>query len=378
LSKTTQTELYIGLMSGTSVDAIDAALVAINENDLRLEHLISTPLDDSLKQALLACNQQQQIRLHELCRLQSELGQAFANSVQNLLSASNASANQIRAIGSHGQTIFHAPDVQMSLQIGHPAMIAKQTGITTIADFRIDDMALGGQGAPFAPVFHQALFAETDNTAIAVNIGGIANISVLSALNTNTPITGWDCGPGNGLIDEACQKYLQCAYDKNGAIARTGQIKESLLENLLADDYFAKTPPKSSGRDYFNWQWLESSLGKQTFDSISITDLLATLTELTAITIAHEINKLATDTGNKVPVWICGGGAFNEYLIERIATHLPNCSVQSSQVAGHNPDSIEAMLFAWLAYKRLHNQPVALSAVTGASRDAVMGGIWHP
>lgn len=364
-------------MSGTSVDAIDAALVAINDTSLQLRHFTSTPLDESLKQTLLACNQTQHIGLHELCRMQADLGKAFAQSVQQLLQESGYRAQQISAIGSHGQTIFHAPDAQMSLQIGHPAIIAKQTGITTTADFRIDDMALGGQGAPFAPIFHQRLFAEDEQTAIAVNIGGIANISVIPAKNSRQAVIGWDCGPGNGLLDEACQKYLQCAYDKDGQQARQGTVQKDLLTQLLADPYFKMATPKSSGRDYFNWEWLLKRLTSKTLAEINTADLLATLTELTATCIANEVLK-TTKTQDNLSVWICGGGAFNQFLIERIATNLPACTVQSSQGAGYNPDTIEAMLFAWLAYQRIQQKPVALSNVTGATRDAVLGGIWHP
>lgn len=373
-----QDELYIGLMSGTSVDAIDAALVSIKDNHFQLEHFSSSTLSTELKQTLLNCNQTQQIDLHQLCRLQSELGQAFAESVHKLLAESGFEAEQIRAIGSHGQTIFHAPEVGMSLQIGHPAIIAKQTGISTVGDFRIDDMALGGQGAPFAPVFHQQLFAEAEQNAIAVNIGGIANISVLPAKDSKAAIVGWDSGPGNGLIDEACQKFLQSAYDKDGKHARRGRIQHSLLNQLMNDPYFKKPAPKSSGRDYFNWRWLEKSLSKEVIAQLSTADLLATLTELTAVSISNEIQCATDEDYQPTSVWICGGGAFNSFLIERIAANLPNCSVQSSQFAGHTPDTIEAMLFAWLAQQRIHNKTVALSAVTGARRDAVLGAIWHP
>ncbi|BBP44975.1 anhydro-N-acetylmuramic acid kinase [Thiosulfatimonas sediminis] len=372
-----KTALYIGLMSGTSVDAIDAALVAISGKQIKLQHFTSTTLEASLKEKLLNFNQQPQIALLDFCQLHSQLGQAFAASVKQLLTETQLSGAQITAIGSHGQTIFHAPEVSMSLQIGHPALIAKQTGILTVGDFRIDDMALGGQGAPFAPVFHQMLFAQHDK-AIVVNIGGIANISIIAPPESEEKNIGWDCGPGNGLMDEATQRFLGQPFDEDGNLARQGQIQHALLTRLRQDDYFSKAAPKSSGRDYFNWPWLNKALSSSVIEDLPIEDLLATLSELTAICIATDIRKATAKDSSNRSVWICGGGALNEYLIQRIQTYLPNYQVQSSQAAGHHPSTIEAMLFAWLAHQRLNDQPIALSAVTGATRDAVLGGIWHP
>lgn len=364
-------------MSGTSVDAVDAALIAICDQSLQLKHFTSTPISDDLKQLLLECNSKQKLSLRSFSQLHSQTGQLFTAAVNQLLRETELEARDITAIGSHGQTIYHAPDLMMSLQIGHPAIIAKHSGITTVADFRVDDMALGGQGAPFAPVFHQRLFAESEQTAIAVNIGGIANISVLPSVRSAEAITGWDTGPGNGLIDEACQKLFACPYDRNGDLARQGAVQTAVLDPLVQDSYFRQPAPKSSGRDYFNWQWLLEKLGSDFVKQIDAHDLLATLTELTAVSIAQQVlPALGKQTGNNV--WICGGGAFNRYLLERIQAHLPACRVRSSADAGHDPNAIEGMLFAWLAHERLHNRPVKLCAVTGAERDAVLGGIWHP
>lgn len=366
-------------MSGTSVDAVDAALVAFNDSDAlpQLKALYSHPIPEKLKKALLACNQQSQLSLEEFCQLQVDTGRLFSETVLKLLKQESLPAGEITAIGSHGQTIFHAPEIGMSLQIGHPAIIAKQTGITTVADFRIDDMALGGQGAPFAPAFHQYLFAEPEQTAVAVNIGGIANISLLPAGNAFEPLLGFDTGPGNGLMDEVCQRFFNQPYDESGRLAKSGAIHSELLEKLLSDDYFAKSAPKSTGRDKFNWQWLEQfQLTSIQPNSIQPKDLLTTLTELTAITIAQAISSQKEYANNNV--WICGGGAFNEYLMQRLQSHLPNAKVQSSNEKGIHPTAIEGMLFAWLAKQRLNNRPVNLKDVTGASRNAILGGVWQP
>ncbi|WP_319558065.1 anhydro-N-acetylmuramic acid kinase [Thiomicrorhabdus sp.] len=366
--------LYIGLMSGTSADGIDAALVEISSSTFRLRHFLTYPIQPSLKQRLLRLNIDQEVELKELCSLQNELGQMFAAASLALLEESSVEAQQITAIGSHGQTLYHAPEAQMSLQIGHPAIIAKQTGIQTAADFRIDDLAVGGQGAPFAPAFHQRLF-QTDETVLAVNIGGIANISVIPGkTNSTSPLSGFDTGPGNCLIDEVCLQKFNQEYDRNGQLASQGNVHSALLQSLISDPYFLKPAPKSSGRDYFNLSWLNSCL--QAFPNLDDLDLLATVTELTAVSIANEVNKIQTDYS--APLWVCGGGAYNPYLMGRLQNHLPQARVISSREAGIEPDAVEAVLFAWLAYQRIHNLTVPLKDVTGAERDVILGGIWQP
>ena len=363
-------ELYIGLMSGTSVDSIDSALVSFLGEQQTLISFYSHPIPADIKTSLLHLNQSKNIDLGRLCQLERQLGELFAETVNSHLKRDDIPKDKITAIGSHGQTIFHAPEIGMSLQIGHPAVIAKHTGITVAADFRIDDMALNGQGAPFAPVYHQALFTEADKTSFAVNIGGISNISILTH---NSAPHGFDSGPGNAILDEISQTYFQCGYDKDGEIALSGNINTALLEVALSDNYFSLAAPKSTGRDYFNLDWLQSL----TTTDIPPADLMATATEITAQCIANAI-KSFLQNAEKHPVWICGGGAFNPYLIKRIQHRLPNCDVQSSSTKKVNPDAIEAMLFAWLAQQRIHNRTVNLSASTGATRNAVLGGIWHP
>ncbi len=361
-------------MSGTSADGIDAALVDISSTTFKLHHFISLPLKAELRERLLQLNTDQTLHLKELCALQYEVGNAFSEAVRELLEEAKISAEQITAIGSHGQTLYHAPEHSMSLQIGHPAVIAKQSGIQTAADFRIDDMAVGGQGAPFAPAFHQRLF-QSDQTTLAVNIGGIANISVIPGkADRATILSGFDTGPGNGLIDEFCRQKFNRSYDRNGELAAQGTLQPALLKKLLADPYFQKTAPKSSGRDYFNFEWLKTRL--HDLKKMSDLNLLTTLTELTAVSIADEVNKIKPAYSS--PLWICGGGAHNAYLMGRLQALLPEARVLSSKEAGIDPDAVEAVLFAWLAYQRIHNSTVPLKDVTGADRNVILGGVWQP
>lgn len=363
-------------MSGTSADGVDVALVEINNNHICLKDYLSNPLSSHLKRSLVELNVNSTLSLEQFCLLEKDVADVFSLATQNILERNHLEPQDIAAIGSHGQTIFHAPEIPMSLQIGHPAFIAKSTGITTVADFRIDDMALGGQGAPFAPAFHHKLFANHSDV-FAVNIGGIANISFIPKHLSHANLVGWDTGPGNGLMDDICQTQLKIDYDPNGLNARQGKINTLLLNTMLKHPYFERIAPKSTGRDTFQLDWLNSLLTEQN-TIIDTKDLLATLCELTAISIAQQIKSITLDSSSKTPVWIVGGGAHNDYLLERIQHHLPNYSVASSLEANFNPDAIEAMMFAWLAHERLHNTPIPLSKVTGASRDAVLGGIWHP
>jgi anhydro-N-acetylmuramic acid kinase len=371
LNKPDKPDLYIGLMAGTSVDAIDAALVSFDGEHQYLESFIDIGIPESLKQQLLDCNLTQQLSLVELCTLQKNVADLSAQAVSELLQQNHLHPGQIHAIGSHGQTIYHAPEIGMSLQVGHPAHIAKKTGIATVADFRVDDMALGGQGAPFAPVYHQQLFAQADHQALVVNIGGIANLSIVNPQTS----TGFDTGPGNGLIDSLCQTLLNKKYDADGQIARSGQIHQPLLDCLLQDRYFDKPAPKSTGRDYFNSKWLQTNIGSQ---KITASDLIATVTELTALSIARAVKGQRNPQLNCDTLWVCGGGAHNRYLLERIQHSLQDIRVLSTEQKGIDPNAIEAMLLAWLAKQRMEQKPVALCKTTGAQRDAILGGLWLP
>ena len=366
-------QLFIGLMSGTSADGVDAALVEVENESINLIDFSETAIPKSLKQSLIELNQKQNIELNQLCYLEKAVADLFIQAVQSLLTKNHLNASDITAIGSHGQTIFHAPDIPMTLQIGHPAFIAKQTGITTVADFRVDDMALNGQGAPFAPAFHQKLF-EQNLDSFAVNIGGIANISFVPNPTSNKKILGWDTGPGNGIMDELCQTVFNCPYDKNGAIAATGTINNTLLTLLKEHHYFEQPAPKSTGRETFNLDWVYTLINQHNID-ITPTDLLTTLCELTAQTISDQINLFHSPSA---PINIVGGGAYNGYLISRIQAQLNTHEVKASSADNMNPNAIEAMMCAWLAQQRVNNQPVSLASITGAERDAVLGGIWHP
>lgn len=372
------TELYVGLMSGTSADGIDAALVAFEGGRISLLSYREYPLDSTLKKHLLALNSAPFLSLQTLCELEFGVASAFSQACLSLLKENQLSAQQIRAIGSHGQTIFHAPQVPMSLQIGHPAFIAKQTGIDTVADFRIDDLAVGGQGAPLAPAFHQALF-KPQSACCVLNIGGIANISYLDP-HART-LTGFDTGPGNALMDEICQRHFGCDYDANGAIAQTGQVDATLLQGLLQHPYFQQPPPKSTGRETFNLAWLEAHLQNR---QLAPEDLLATLSEFTAATVAIAIQQLGISQSDlsqgdlsQGDLWVVGGGAYNTDLLSRLQKRLAHLNVASSLSIGIHPNAVEAMMCAWLAQQRLHNHAVALSGITGATRNVVLGGLWR-
>ncbi|WP_373020486.1 anhydro-N-acetylmuramic acid kinase [Thiomicrorhabdus sp.] len=362
-------ELFIGLMSGTSVDGVDAALVKMDADNIQLVDFIEHPLPDQLKSRLTGLNLKPEISLQTLCDLEYQVAQQFIIATQTLLQHNQLKPDEIRAIGSHGQTIFHSPQTPMSLQIGHPAFIAKQTGIDTAADFRIDDLAVGGQGAPLAPAFHQKLFA-VQKQACVINIGGIANISFLDFEQNQT--FGFDTGPGNGLMDEICQLHFACNYDSNGTIAASGQVNQEFLNQLLKHPYLHQAFPKSTGRETFNRDWLERQL--QNFgQSLDPADLLATLCEFTAASIELGIQLL-----NVSPCDICivGGGAFNQELIRRIQARLPDFKVSSSLELDINPNAIEAMMCAWLAHQRLYGIPISLKRITGSERDVVLGGLW--
>lgn len=388
MSKSTLTKstLYIGLMSGTSADGVDAALVEIKPNEIQLIDFISPSLPEALKQSLLTLNDSPKLSLEQFSQLSFDIALQFSQTTQTILSKNKLLAKEIQAIGSHGQTIYHAPHIPMSLQIGHPALIAKTTGIQTVADFRVDDMALGGQGAPFAPAFHQVLFKD-EQACFVVNIGGIANISYLPGSRTpNKAPLGYDTGPGNALMDEVCQQFFDKPFDENGALAQQGRVDNNLLTQLLTHPYFSKARPKSTGRETFNESWLAERLHhyeQSSATKIAKQDLLSTLCELTAQSIAIEIQKVTTEQSRtnsalKIPVWIVGGGAYNKDLISRLQNLLPLHQVQSSIAKKINPNAIEAMMCAWLAQQRVALKTIPLSAVTGAKRDAILGGLWLP
>lgn len=359
--------LYLGLMSGTSLDGVDIALTEISDDSHALRCLVfdTIPYPADLKDELHALNLSTEVSLHTLAKLQSELGQLYSDNINRFLKKNDLTNHHIKAIGSHGQTIFHDPSVSMSIQIGHPAFIAKQTGIKTVADFRIDDMANGGQGAPLAPAFHKTLFQQNNERLAVVNLGGIANVSLLSE---NGNVIGADTGPANGLMDEICQQHLGINYDENGAIAASQNPDQTLLMKMLAEPYFAKPFPKSTGRDLFNLNWLNQF----NTSHLSTEVLISTLNQLTVETLANAIRSFDVEK-----VILSGGGAENSTLKNRLQTAL-NVEVLTAFDYDVNPHAIEAMMMAWLAHQRLNEQPVELQSITGASKASILGGVWLP
>lgn len=358
-------------MSGTSLDAIDAALVcATPDNQIRLAAAISYPIPPELKSELEALCRPGQNEIDRAGQADKALGLVFAQAVHKLLSESGHTAADISAIGCHGQTIRHRPDAALpfTLQIGDPNTLAYQTGITTVADFRRMDIAAGGQGAPLVPAFHDHILRDNHENRVVVNIGGMANITVLAR---NAPVTGWDTGPGNILLDSWCMLNQGTAWDNEGRWAHSGKCSETLLAELLQHPFFSLPPPKSTGRESFNLAWLQSVLLR--LPEIAAADVQRTLLELTARTITGAILQTGLPTDRLL---LCGGGSHNTLLKERIAELATPTRVDTTTDFGIPADWVEAMAFAWLAKARLESIPGNIPLVTGASRPCVLGGIY--
>lgn len=361
-------------MSGTSMDAIDAALVDIASEQIRLIAYHQYPISSELRRELKSVTGHSSI--DHITRLDVRLGRLFAAAASALMQENNQNYSDITAIGCHGQTILHrpAPPEPTTLQIGDPNLIAHITGITTVADFRRMDIAAGGQGAPLAPALHNHLFRHEARDRMVVNIGGMANITILPALETNSTISGFDTGPGNVLLDEWAYKHTGKAMDTDGCWAASGACNMELLEVLLQDDYFDRAPPKSTGRDYFNLNWLQARL-ENFAHAVPPEDIQATLVHLTAVTITKAVNKYAPSTKEVIAG---GGGAHNPQLMQTLARNLAPCNVVSTADLGINPDALEAIAFAWLAWCRIEGQPGNLPAVTGATAPVLLGCIYEP
>jgi len=361
---------FIGLISGTSMDGIDCALASFDAGKPALHATLSHSYEPALRERLFDLCQQQPVSLESLGEAHIAVGQHFAAAVNELLDRENLSTRQIRAIGSHGQTIYHKPakPLPFTLQIGDPNTIAVMTGITTVADFRGKDMAAGGEGAPLAPLFHRSVFGSPDHDRVIVNLGGIANISVVAQ---GRDFIGYDTGPANVLMDYWIGKHLAQPIDLQGQWAASGEVSEELLDSMLRDPYFAAAEPKSTGREYFNARWLERHLARLSRE-LPAADVQATLLELTASTVAMEIdNQLSPDE-----VFLCGGGAHNSALVRRLQQLLPESDVATTEVLGIAPDWVEAMTFAWLAWQRLEANAQDTTSITGASRPVVLGGVY--
>lgn len=368
-------DLYIGLMSGTSLDGIDAILARFENEQVTILEALCLPLTPNLKDEIKSLINPDDNEINRLMDLDIQLGKIFSEAVNKLITKAKVKKENIIAIGSHGQTIRHLPTAKnpSTLQICDPNTIAERTGITTVADFRRRDMAAGGQGAPLVPAFHQHIFRHATKNRVILNLGGIANITILPA-DSNKPVTGFDTGPANTLINHWIQQQQNKNYDEDGQWALTGQTNEGFLEQLLDDDFFKLPPPKSTGTEYFNADWLTKKL--KTFPFLSAEDVQASLTTFTAKTVSDAINQYASKAAKVDEIIICGGGVHNKFLLQQLGQELSNIEINSSEKYGLDPDYIEATAFAWLAKQTMTHQTGNLPEVTGARKKTILGGIY--
>lgn len=363
---------YIGLMSGTSLDGVDTVLVDFSYKAPKILATHSHQISQTLQTSLVKITKPSWTgSLLDIGTLHQKLGKLFADAVNQLLQETNFSARQIKAIGSHGQTVWHQPlgEHPFSLQLGDANLIAELTGITTIADFRSRDIAAGGQGAPLVPAFHGCALTHPNKNRVILNIGGIANISYLPSFESKDEVLGFDTGPGNGLMDAWISKRKGSSYDKNGEWANSGSILPEALNTLLEDSYFKLSAPKSTGKEAFNLEWLEEKLGNL-LDKHKPEDIQATLAELTARTISDNIDACCHE------LFICGGGIHNQFLMERLQKMLPNITIASTQELGIDPDWMEAIAFAWLAKQTIERNPSNLPVTTGAKGFRILGATY--
>lgn len=359
------------------MDGVDAALVTISSAQCKTEAALTYPYPPSLRQRLLhAIDPDTRLSLHELATLNIEVGEVFAEGAIAVLARANCAPEMLVAIGSHGQTLRHAPraDQPYSLQIGSPATIAARTGILTVADFRAMDIAYGGEGAPLVPAFHEWTMGNSNENRVVANIGGIANLTFLPATR-DSALVGYDTGPGNCLMDVWCSSQQGTAFDADGAWAASGICCEALLHALLEHPYFLVPPPKSTGREVFNFAYLEKILARPEFAVLKPADVQATLATLTAETLAREVEGWVGD--GPARVLVCGGGARNRHLMATLAARLTPLPVTSTSALGIDPDMVEACAFAWLAYMRISARAVRLT--TGAqARSVILGATYAP
>ncbi|HHE3594783.1 MULTISPECIES: anhydro-N-acetylmuramic acid kinase [Pasteurella] len=365
------TMYYIGVMSGTSLDGVDLALMDFSCVQPQLIHSDFYPMPPAIRQQISALCNSGATTLQALGELDHQLGLLYTECIQQFLQKHRLSPEQITAIGCHGQTVWHSPNSHypFTMQIGDANLIAAKTGITTVADFRRKDMAFGGQGAPLVPAFHQALFRKPNQATVVLNVGGISNIS---RLLPNEEVIGYDTGPGNTLLDAWIEKHQGKAYDKDAEWAKSGKVNTDLLADLLDEPFFALPAPKSTGRELFNLAWLNKKLEKHT--ALSPQDVQATLVELTAQSIVDQLNQIETALDRHLLV--CGGGVKNCLLMARLTTLLPQWQVQTTNDYDLDADYVEAAAFAWLAYQRLNDLPGNLPSVTGAKCAVSLGAIY--
>ncbi len=366
-----KTELYLGLISGTSADGIDVALARFDGSATDYLAAQTVPMPGDVHDVILELGQGRDVvEVDFLGHIDARLGEIFAAAALSLLQRVDIAPAAITAIGSHGQTLRHRPDQPwpFTLQLADPARIAERTGIQTIADFRRSDLAAGGQGAPLAPAFHAAVFTKPGISRAVLNLGGIANLTLLPA--DAAPIRGFDSGPANGLLDAWCQHHTGPPYDRDGNLAKQGQVLPSLLRSMLDDPYFARPSPKSTGREYFNLDWLKAHLAGS---SRSVADVQATLLELSVQATAQALAHYAPDIQE---VLACGGGVHNPVLMQRLGQTLAPARLLTTAELGVDPDFVEALAFAWLARQRLRGLPGNLPTVTGACGLRQLGAVY--
>lgn len=359
-------------MSGTSLDGVDGVLVEFSKGRMAVQAHASAGFDARLRTELLSLNTSGSDELHRAALAGNGLAQAYAAVVHALLQQTGHPASAVRAIGAHGQTVRHRPGefdgTGYTLQLGNPSLLAELTGIAVAADFRSRDVSAGGQGAPLVPAFHQGVFGRTDKTVLVLNIGGISNLSVLGS---DGSVLGFDCGPGNALMDYWCQSHTGSPYDKDGQWASSGRVIPALLEALLDEPFLHKAPPKSTGRDLFNPGWLAQRLAAHA--AAAPQDVQATLTELTARACSASAMSYKNDSN---VLAVCGGGALNQHLMSRLGAQCPGLQVIPTDQLGLPALQVEAAAFAWLARQLVHGQPGNLPAVTGAAGLRVLGALY--
>jgi anhydro-N-acetylmuramic acid kinase len=362
----TPSDIYIGIMSGTSLDGVDAALVDLSQATPRLVACQYQPYPQPLKNALLELHKPTHDELHQAQLIANRLAREYADATQRLLKKAGVTATEVQAIGCHGQTIRHRPEHGYTIQLNNAALLAELSGIHVVGDFRSRDIAAGGQGAPLVPAFHDKVLRLPDIHRVILNIGGIANVTDLPI---GKPTLGFDTGPGNLLMDAWIAQHQGTPYDKEGVWASTGKVIPSLLERLLAEPFFRTAPPKSTGRDLFNLDWLSRHLKGDE----GAADVQATLLALTGDSIADAVLRFCHDVSE---ILVCGGGAHNSHLMSHLRLTLPHCRIIQSDDAGIDADWMEAIAFAWLAQQTLLLRPSNLPAVTGASHPVVLGAIY--